>query len=29
MAQDAIASGLARERLDELGRVTRLMGAPA
>lgn len=29
MAQDAIASGLARERLDELGRVTRLMGPPA
>ena len=27
MAQDAIAAGLARERLDELVRVTKLMGA--
>lgn len=28
MAQDAIAAGLARERLDELVRITRLMGEP-
>lgn len=28
MAQDAIASGLALERLDELVRITRLMGEP-
>jgi hypothetical protein len=28
MAQDAIAAGLANERLQELVRITRLMGEP-
>ena len=29
MAQDAIAAGLAKERMDELVRVTRMMGEAA